>query len=68
MRHLIEQTGAALSVEIRKCPEPAPYAIRMVQLVLGRLLRLLRPHVLDGSFYGLQDFLGLCRRAHRVFS
>src|SRR5690348_11997727 len=38
-------------------PQPAPHGFRVVQSVHGRVLRLLRSHVLDGRIQGLETFL-----------
>src|SRR6202162_6685301 len=49
--------GAQASLRLRELPEPAPYAVCLVQPLLGCVFRFVCADVLDGYLDGLEDRL-----------
>src|SRR5712675_249453 len=54
-RYILELAAALQMLELRDSLQRAAHELRLVQFVLGFVLRLLRPDVLDGNFPRFQS-------------
>jgi hypothetical protein len=54
-RYVLELAAALQMLELRNSLQRAAHELRLVQFILGFVLRLLRPNVLDGNFPRLQS-------------